>query len=33
MHVGGNFCDVANAFDYVNHEILVSKLHFYGFKE
>jgi len=30
MHVGGILCDMAKAFDCVNHEILLTKLHFCG---
>jgi hypothetical protein len=32
MHVGGIFCDLAKAFDCVNHEMLLTKLHYFDMK-
>jgi hypothetical protein len=33
VHVGRIFCDFAKAFDFVNHEMLLAKLHFYESEE
>jgi hypothetical protein len=32
-HIEGIFCDLAKAFDWVNHEILFTDLNFYGIQE
>jgi hypothetical protein len=32
-HIGGIFCDLTNAFDSVNHNILIAKLKHYGIQE
>jgi hypothetical protein len=33
LNVGGIFCDLAKAFDYVNSEILIMKLQYYGLQQ
>jgi len=33
LNVGGIFCDLAKAFDYVSHEILIMTLQYYGLQE
>ena len=30
MHIEGVFCDLVKAFDFLNQEILLAKLHFCG---
>jgi hypothetical protein len=29
MHIGGIFCDLAKGFDFVNHESLITEIHFF----
>jgi hypothetical protein len=33
LHVAGIFCDLAKAFDYVNHEISIAKMEYYELHE
>jgi hypothetical protein len=30
MHIGGIFCDLTEAFDFLNRDVSVSQLNFYG---
>ena len=32
LHVGEIFCDLVQALDFVNNEILLAKLYFYGIR-
>jgi hypothetical protein len=32
LHVGEIFCDLVQTLDFVNHEILLSELYFYGIR-
>jgi hypothetical protein len=33
MHIGGIFCDLGKTFECVDHKMLLTKLHFFAFKE
>ena len=33
IRIGGIFCDLTKAFDYVNHDVLTAKLEHYGIQE
>jgi hypothetical protein len=33
IHIGGIFCELTKAFDYVNHDVITANLEHYGIQE